>query len=172
MPSSAAPDNELWAVVAYLRSVSTVPPVEFATGDADRGREIFRSTCAGCHRVNGAGGRLGPDLSRITRTRSRARLTQAIRDPSASMAVGYRTVTLVTDDGRQIRGVKKGEDAFSVQIVDSGERLQGYLKADLREVRDEDQSLMPAFGPGRLSDGALDDVLRFLDSVREGDTTP
>ena len=167
MPSSAAPDNELWAVVAYLKSVSTVPPVEFATGNADHGREIFRSNCAGCHRVNGAGGRLGPDLSRIVRIRSRAALTLAIRDPSASMAVGYRTVTLVATDGRQIRGVKKSEDAFSVQVVDTGERLQGYLKADLREMRDEDQSLMPVFGPDRLSDDDLDDILRFLASLRE-----
>ena len=162
MPSSAAPDNELWAVVAYLKSIGTVPPVEFATGDADQGREIFQSNCAGCHRVNGVGGRLGPDLSRIVRTRSRAALTLAIRDPSASMAVRYRTVTLVTTDGRQIRGVKKSEDAFSIQIVDTGERLQGYLKADLREMRDEDRSLMPVFGPDRLSDGDVDDVLRFL----------
>ena len=165
MPSSSAPDNELWAIVAYLKSVSTVSPVEFATGDADHGREIFRSTCARCHRVNGIGGRLGPDLSRIARIRSRASLTQAVRDPSASMAVGYRTVTLVTTDGGQIRGVKKGEDAFSVQIVDTGERLQGYLKADLGEVRDEEQSLMPAFGPDRLSDGDLDDLLRFLGTL-------
>ena len=172
MPSSAAPDNELWAVVAYLKSVSTVPPVDFAMGDADRGRELFGSNCAGCHRANGAGGRLGPDLSRIVRTRSRAALTLAIRDPSASMAVRYRTVTLVTTDGRQIRGVKKSEDAFSVQIVDTGERLQGYLKADLREMRDEEQSLMPAFGPDRLSEGDLDDVLRFLASLREADTAP
>ena len=172
MPSSAAPDNELWAVVAYLKSVGTVPPVAFATGDADHGQEVFRSFCSRCHRVNGRGGRLGPDLSRIARIRSRAGLTLAIRKPSASMAVGYRTVMLVTTDGGLIRGVKKGEDAFSVQIVDTGERLQGYLKADLREVRNEERSLMPAFGLDRLSDGDLDDVLRFLASAREADATP
>ena len=68
--------------------------------------------------------------------------------------------------------MKKSEDAFSVQIVDTGERLQGYLKADLREMRDEEQSLMPAFGPDRLSEGDLDDVLRFLASLREADTAP
>lgn len=165
MPSSSAPENELWAIVAYLKSVSTVPPVEFTTGDADHGRDIFRSTCVRCHRVNGNGGRLGPDLSRIARIRSRAALTLAIRDPSASMAVGYRTVTLVTADGELIRGVKKGEDVFSVQIVDTEERLQGYLKADLSEVRDETQSLMPAFGSDQLSDDDLDDLLRFLGTL-------
>jgi putative heme-binding domain-containing protein len=172
MPSSAAPDDELWAIVTYLRSIGTASPVEFATGDADRGREIFQSNCARCHRVAGRGGRLGPELSRITVTRSRASLTQAIRDPGASMAVGYRTVTLVTRDGDEIRGVKKSADAFSVQVVDTDERLQGYLRADLRDVRDETSSLMPAFGVDRLSDGDLDDLLRFLASMREADAAP
>jgi len=167
MPSSDAPDDEVWAIVAYLKSISTVSALDFATGDADRGRNLFRANCAGCHRAGEGGGRLGPDLTRITLNRSRAGLTASIRDPSASMRAGYRTVTLVTGEGREIRGVKKGEDAFSVQVVDTGERLQGYLKADLREVRDETRSLMPAFGADRLSDGDLDDLLRYLASLIE-----
>ena len=172
MPSSSAPDDEIWAVVAYLKGISTVPPVEFVTGDADRGREIFESMCVRGHRVNGRGGHLGPDLSRVTRTRSRVRLTQAIREPSASVAVGYRTVTLTLRDGRQIRGVKKREDVFSLQLVDTDERLQGYLRADLASVRDVAESLMPVFGSDRLSDGDLDDLLRFLASASEADAAP
>ena len=172
MPSSSAPDDELWAIVAYLKGISTVPPTEFATGDADHGREIFRSLCAGCHRVNGRGGHLGPDLSRVTRTRSRVRLTQAVRDPGASVAVGYRTVTLTLRDGREIRGVKKREDAFSLQLIDTDDRLQGYLRADLASVRDVADSLMPVFGSDRLSAGDLDDLFRFLASVSEADAVP
>ena len=172
MPSSAAPDNEIWAVVAYLKGISTVPPVEFVTGDADHGQEIFRSMCVRCHRVNGRGGHLGPDLSRVTRTRSRVRLTQAIREPSASVAVGYRTVTLTLRDGRQVRGVKKREDAFSLQLIDTNDRLQGYLRANLASVRDVAESLMPVFGADRLSDGDLDDLFRFLTTVNAADAAP
>ncbi len=172
MPSSSAPDNEIWAVVAYLKGISTVPPVEFATGDVDHGQEIFRSMCVRCHRVNGRGGHLGPDLSRVTRTRSRVRLTQAIREPSASVAVGYRTVTLMLRDGRRVRGVKKREDVFSLQLIDTTDRLQGYLRADLASVRDVAESLMPVFGSDRLSDGDLDDLFRFLASVNAADAAP
>ena len=172
MPSSSAPDDEIWAVVAYLKGISTVPPAEFVTGDADHGREIFGSLCVRCHRVNGRGGHLGPDLSRVTRTRSRVRLTQAIREPSASVAIGYRTVTLTLRDGREIRGVKKREDAFSLQIVDTDERLQGYLRVDLEAVQDVAESLMPVFGSDRLSDGDLDDLFRFLASVSEAEAAP
>lgn len=168
MPSSTAPDDELWAVVSYLKSLGTVSPVEYATGDANRGRAVFTANCAGCHRAGRDGGRLGPDLSRITLSRSRAGMTAAIRDPSAAMRAGYRTVTVVTSDGERIRGLKKAEDAFSIQIVDTSERLQGYLKADLQTVQDEAESLMPPFGPDTVSETDLDNLLRFLTSVHEG----
>ena len=166
MPSSSAPDQEIWAIVAYLKSISTVPPSENYRGDAGRGQEIFSSTCASCHRVNGQGGHLGPDLSRIAAIRSRDMLIRSIREPSASVAAGYRAVTLVTRDGERIRGATKGEDAFSIQIVDTNERLQGYLKADLQEVIREERSLMGQFGPDRLSEGDLDDLLQYLASLR------
>jgi putative heme-binding domain-containing protein len=172
MPSSSAPDDELWAIVSHLKSIGTVSPVEFATGDRDQGRQVFAANCAGCHRAGRSGGRLGPDLSRITLSRSRAGMIAAIRDPSAAMRVGYRTVTVVTEGGERIRGLKKAEDAFSIQIVDTAERLQGYLKTDLRDVQDEAQSLMPPFGPDRLSDDDLDNLLRFLASVREAIDVP
>jgi len=170
MPASSAPDQEIWAIVAYVRSISTVLPFDNDRGDAGRGQEIFSSTCAECHRVNGSGGHLGPDLSRIATIRSRDMLIRSIRDPSASVAAGYRGVTLVTRDGERIRGATKGEDAFSIQIVDTDERLQGYLKADLQEVIREERSLMDEFGPDRLSGDALDDLLQYLGTLREADS--
>ena len=166
MPSSSAPDKEIWAMVAYVKSISTVPPFDNDRGDAARGQEIFTSACVECHRVNGSGGRLGPDLSRIAAIRSREMLIRSIRDPSASVARGYRAVTLVTRDGERIRGATKSEDAFSIQILDTDERLRGYVKADLREVIHEDRSLMDQFGPDRLSEDELDDLLQYLGRLR------
>jgi len=166
MPASSAPDQEIWAVVAYVKSLSTVPEFDNDTGDAARGREIFASTCTNCHRVNGEGGHLGPDLTRIAAIRTREMLIRSIRDPSASVAAGFRAVTLVTGDGQRIRGVVKSEDAFSILIVDTDERLQGYVKADLQELTWGDRSLMREFGPDRLGNAELDDLLRYLGTLR------
>ena len=63
----------------------------------------------------------------------------------------------------------KSDDAFSIQIMDTRERLQGYLKADLREVTRDKKSLMPDYGPDRLSDAELNDLLGFLGTLRSGD---
>ena len=84
-----------------------------------------------------------------------------IRTPSEWMPPGFETVTLVTKDGQRIRGAKKAEDVFSIQIMDTRERIQGYSKASLQEVIYEKTSLMPAYGPARLNDGDLNDLRRL-----------
>ena len=58
MPPNSAPDNEIWAIVAHLRSISVMPPLRSA-GDAGRGRATFASECADCHQVRGEGGPAG-----------------------------------------------------------------------------------------------------------------
>ena len=78
----------------------------------------------------GRGGRIGPDLTRIGIARSRAALVREIRTPSEWVPPAYETVTLVTKDGQRIRGTKKNEDVFSIQVMDLRERIQGYLKTE------------------------------------------
>jgi putative heme-binding domain-containing protein len=166
MPSSTAPDQELWAIVTYVKSISTVPEFLSDIGDAERGQELFEARCTRCHRVAGDGGRIGPDLSRIGRVRTRETLMQSLRDPGASVDSDFRPVTVVTADGERIRGVTKGEDAFSIQIMDTSQQLRGYMKSDLSDLVREQGSLMPAFTDARLPQQELDDVVRYLGTLR------
>jgi alcohol dehydrogenase (cytochrome c) len=170
MPSTTAPDEELRAIVAYLRTFVTAPSAA-SRGDLAKGERVFSASCSACHRVNGRGGALGPDLSRIGASRSRDLLSREIRDASAAIVPGYQPVTLVTKDGTRVRGARKNEDAYSIQIMDMRQRLQGYVKADLREVINEKASLMPDFKADRLSDSDLNDVLAFLGSLRGAGAT-
>lgn len=165
MPPSSAPDDELRAIVAYLRSIGTAGAAERAAGNAANGERIFAATCSRCHRVNGRGGRLGPDLSQIG-NQPRQSLTRSIREASAAFTVGFEPVLLVTREGQRIRGARKSEDPFSIQIMDISERLQGYLKTDLRDLTRDTRSLMPDYGADRLSDQDLSDVLGFLATLR------
>jgi len=158
-------DKEIWQVLAYVRTLAAVPPAA-ATGDAANGERVFRANCASCHIVNGRGGQLGPDLSRIGAGRPRAGLHAKLRGSSDFIRPGYEPVTLVTKEGERIRGVRKNEDEFSIQIMDARERLQGFLKSNLTEVTLEKQSLMPVYGPDRLNDRDLDDLLRYLTTLR------
>ena len=65
-----------------------------------------------------------------------------------------------------IRGIKKNEDLFSIQIMDTSGRLAGYLKANLPTVVNETRSLMPPYTLEQLSDRDLDDLMRYLETLR------
>jgi putative heme-binding domain-containing protein len=173
MPSVGVrtPDHEVWQILAYLRTLAAPAPTDPPRGNAQNGERIFRANCASCHRVNGRGGRLGPELSRVGSARSRDALVRRIRGAVEDNRPGYEPVTLTTPSGQQIQAVKKNEDLFSVQVMDTRERIQGYVKSDMKEVKDETKSAMPAFGTERLSQSDLDDVVRYLQTLRGFDPT-
>ena len=167
MPPSTIPDDDVLMIIAYLRDMGGAAPAETVKGNVDNGGRLFAAQCATCHRVEDRGGRLGPDLSRIGMARSRAALMREIHTPSEWMPTGYETVTLVTTDGQKIRGLKKNEDVFSIQVMDTRGRIQGYLRSALQEVIYEKTSLMPEYGPDRLNESDLNDLLAYLSSLRK-----
>ena len=163
-------EEEVWMVIAYLRTLSTPGAAAVERGDAARGEQLYQAknkgNCAQCHMIDGRGGRLGPNLSRIGASRSATALEREIRRPGEVIPVGFETVTVVMPDGRKIRGLRKNEDTFSVQIMTGAEELRSFFKRDVKDVVSDEQSMMPAFGPERLSDDELTDLVRYLRSLR------
>ena len=72
-------DYEGWQILAYLRTLAAPAPTDPPRGNAQNGERLFRINCASCHRVNNAGGHLGPDLSRVGAARSRETMQLRIR---------------------------------------------------------------------------------------------
>jgi putative heme-binding domain-containing protein len=171
MPASGRPDHEVLQIMAYLRNMGAVAPMDnIPAGNVANGQQLFTKQCQTCHRVAGKGGRIGPDLSRVGSARTREALVREIRTPAEVIPPAYETVTVVTKDGQKIRGVKKNEDAFSIQLMDTRERIQGYSKANVEVLYDKN-SLMPAFDPKRLNDSDLSDLVGYLGTLRGGDFT-
>jgi putative heme-binding domain-containing protein len=159
-------DHEAWQILAYLRTLAASARPDPLRGNAENGAKVFGAQCAACHRVNGVGGRLGPDLSRVGIARARDMLVLRIRRGVEDLGQGYAPVTLTPHAGQPIQGLKKNEDLFSVQIMDTRERIQGYEKDKLKSVENTTRSAMPVFGPDRLSDSDLDDLVRYLQTLR------
>src|SRR5712692_4232530 len=172
-------DEEIWQVVTYIRSVEKkVSAAEM--GDAAHGKELFygAAACGTCHMVNGKGGRLGPDLSSTGSARSVEYLTESMRNPSKRLAGGiseplkdfsqeYETATVVTADGTKLQGVVLNEDSFTVQMLDTRERLHAFEKAKLRSYEKTRVSLMPAYDAKALPDKDLKDLIAFLLAASE-----
>jgi putative heme-binding domain-containing protein len=174
MPSFPAPrtsDRDVWQILAYVRTLATPAPAEPPRGNAENGARLFKAHCASCHRVNADGGRIGPDLSRIGSARPRDVLVARIRRGSETFRPGFEPVTITPESGPPISGVKKNEDLFSVQVMDTRERIQGYEKDKVASVVNGTRSAMPVFGPDRLSDSDLDDLVRYLQTLRGFDPT-
>src|SRR5881296_2342920 len=100
-------DLEAWQILAYLRTLAAPAPTDPPRGNALNGERIFRASCAGCHQVKGAGGRLGPDLSRIGIARSREAVLRRIRRGAEGFGSGYEPVTLTPPSGQPIQASRK-----------------------------------------------------------------
>jgi putative heme-binding domain-containing protein len=167
--SEQTSDAQVREILAHLRTLTAGGGAEPIRGNAANGEKLFAARCGACHTVGRRGGRLGPDLSRIGALRSATALTSKVRNPNRGFVAGYRPVTVVLGDGRRIRGVAKNEDAFSIQVMDTTERLHGFRKAEVREVVHEPRSLMPVFDAAALSDSDLNDVVAYLSTLgRQG----
>lgn len=161
MPAFPMPPENARAIVAYLRSLRSGGPDLPLAGNPAAGQQLFfgAAGCSRCHMYRGQGGRLGPDLSRIAETRSALELRRAIADPHRDLVRGFETVEVRLKDGAQIRGVRKNEDTFSVQVMDQSEKLHLLEKKDVAAVRLTGKSLMPE---GSVAGTQLDDVIAFL----------
>ena len=159
-------ENSIWRLVAYIRSAAQPDPTK-PTGDAGAGKAIYhgKGGCAGCHQIDGQGGRLGPVLTRVGRSRSLAHLRRALVEPDAELTPGYGTVEIETKDGKIIRGVEKNFDNFYVSLMEAGEKLHSYERDKLRRSERSTRSMMPGYGQS-LSAKEIDDVVAYMVSLR------
>ncbi|MEO5740136.1 MAG: c-type cytochrome [Vicinamibacterales bacterium] len=172
IPNTAMPPNnfseaQASAIVQYLRAKALRAAA--TAGNAANGRAIFsgKANCASCHRVNGTGSRLGPDLSEIGRLRHSTDIESAILDPDLLIVPSNRFVRLVTRDGVTITGRMLNQDAFTVQLLDSKEQLRSLLRPDLKEFTFIDKSPMPSYR-GKLSPQEITDLVSYLVSLQGG----
>src|ERR1700681_2594557 len=170
-------DEEIWQIIAYIRSQEVKAPAKSA-GNAGHGKDLFYgdANCSLCHMIEGKGGRLGPELTAVGGSRTRAAIIDSVRNPSRRLAWGlteatkefpqeYETVIVVTAEGKDIKGITLNEDNFSVQIMDTSERIHLLEKDKLRSFQKSRQSARPVYGPDLLSDKDLEDIVAYLISV-------
>lgn len=167
MAPSAYTESELAALVAYLRNMSSVTLSEITLGDPARGRALFvgKGDCDSCHRVGSEGPRTAPDLSSIGATRTAATLQRALLDPDAALLPINRPVRATLRDGTVVTGRRLNEDTFSVQMLDSSERLVSLDRVDIREYAVSKEALMPSYATA-LTDAERADLVAYLLSLK------
>ena len=156
----------------------TGKPSQGPAGEPDKGRELFFDAaddlnCAQCHRIRGAGGTVGPDLSGLADRTGREILRDIVL-PEARLSSQHPLFKLTTAAGERLTVLKAGED---------GQRIQVYDVTALPPVRrtmdrDQVQALEPQPGspmPGtygqRYTLKQLLDLVSFLKAAGPGSSS-
>jgi len=140
-------------------------------GHAERGRDVFYragpASCAGCHRVQGRGRWIGPDLSTIGTKYGKDELLRSILNPSAAIGYNYRSVVVGLDDGRVLTGLAVDEDPDRLVLKTAqGERV-AVKPSEIQDRKLSDVSLMPEGLAQSMTDAELVDLLAFLSTLRQ-----
>jgi quinoprotein glucose dehydrogenase len=134
-------------------------------GDAARGKHIFfeRSevSCVRCHKVQGVGGEVGPDLTGIGTKQKRDYLLESIVEPDKQIAKGYETVVLTLTDGKVVSGILKAESKTEVRLMTPDGTQVVVPVADI-DLRSRGPSAMPGDLVRHLTRQDLRDLVEFL----------
>ena len=166
MPGSFLTPSQVTSIAAYVRTLGRVAP-EVIPGNASRGGELYATLdCVFCHTLGDEGGVLGPPLDGIGAARSSAHLRESLTDPEASVPNGFLMLTLVTNEGRAVSGVRVNEDAFSVQIRNLSDQIQSFWKDELQSLEKQWQSSPMMSYEARLTPEQADDLVSYLVSLK------
>lgn len=169
MPATRLAPPEANALVAYLRTMRDFDSPKVMVGNAAAGHALFdgKGTCTSCHRVEGRGSRVAPDLSDVGATRGADFLWRKLQDPTATMRPLDRPIHIVLKSGKAIDGRRLNEDTYSIQLIDGQERLLSIMKSDVKEFTLSRTSPMPSY-KDKLAPQELADLVSYLVSLKGG----
>jgi cytochrome c oxidase cbb3-type subunit III len=164
MPPFKNPDEQIWQLIAFVRSLSAPAVESDPTGDVRAGREIFFGAggCSNCHMIRGQGGFPGPDLSDIGAARTLEQLRKALLTPNARPRADFRPVAAILRDGGEIRGVARSSTNYSLGILDARGQLHLLSMDQVQKITFGAKSLMPDDYSRRLTSQEIENLLAFL----------
>jgi putative heme-binding domain-containing protein len=142
-----------------LIKIVTAPGNEPA--DPARGRVIFETRCAACHKLFDRGGDIGPDLTPYERINV-PNMVLNIVDPNLAIREGFGTFLITTRDDRALMGFVAERDANRIVLRDVAGQRTTIAIADIREERVLPISLMAEGLLNGLSDQDLRHFFTYL----------
>jgi putative heme-binding domain-containing protein len=135
------------------------------TGDPASGKKHFEKTCAKCHRVEGVGYELAPNLA-VMKTRGAESILVNVLDPNREVNPQYVNYLALTEDGRTLTGLIAAETATSITLRRGDNQSDTILRADIAALQSSGLSIMPEGLEKELDQQALADLIGYLMSAK------
>ena len=132
----------------------------------ERGQKAFTDAlCIRCHRFDGTGGDLAPDLTSIAARFSRRDLLHAILEPSAAITDQYAASRIQLRDGTTLSGriTEQDDQRVTIMIDPYGTEYQEVPMHDVESIEADAASTMPAGLVNGLTIEQLLDLLAYLE---------
>lgn len=130
----------------------------------DRGQNLFHAaSCSSCHRFDGVGGAIGPDLSTVGNKFSIADILEAIVEPSKVISDQYGSHLVVDTDGRIAEGILVEDgDELTLYSRDMDTPPRTYERSEIDTIQESKLSQMPSGLVDGLSPDELRDLVAYL----------
>jgi putative heme-binding domain-containing protein len=146
------------ALLAKYRKIASKNDLKKA--DRVAGRVLYEKSCASCHVLFGAGGKIGPELTGGQRTNPEYILHKVL-DPHATVPRDYQVTRLTLTSGRVITGLIK-QESDKVLLVQTPTNEERVPKSDIELREQQKESLMPEGLLAELKDRQVRDLLAYL----------
>jgi putative membrane-bound dehydrogenase-like protein len=143
-------------VLAEYANVGELP------GDVSRGKAVFQTHCASCHKLDGIGNDVGPNLLATITGKSIRDLVTAILDPNREVDTRFLSYTATLNDGRVLTGIVASESANGLTLRRADGQEDVIARTDLESLKSSGQSLMPEGLEKQIKPGDLADLIAFL----------
>ena len=162
-----ASEQTVWQLVTFLRTLAPAGGGIDPGASPAAGQALFagKGGCARCHRVDGDGGRLGPDLSFVGDRRTPEALETDLVDPDAEVLPRWWTITATGPGGETVEGLRMSEDTFTFRIMDADENLRAFSKYGDWSYERTETSTMPGYAE-TLTAQERTDLAAYLYSLR------
>ncbi|MBM3734145.1 MAG: c-type cytochrome [Acidobacteria bacterium] len=144
--------------------VRSYQPALNRDGNPGRGQQIFEDVCAKCHRFNGRGAEVGPDLATV-RHQPKQVLLEEILDPSRAISQGFESYVVETTTGITLDGVIGPQTASSITLRQEQGKEEVILRKDIRNMYAANLSAMPADLEKQISPDRMADLLAYIKSA-------
>jgi putative membrane-bound dehydrogenase-like protein len=145
---------------AIARWQKELTPETLANADLNNGAELFKKSCATCHKLYGEGKSIGPDLTGANRSNLEYLLMNIV-DPSSVVPKQFTTSVIAMTDGRVITGVIVSETEQTLVVQTDKEQLT-IARDDVEETKNTGKSLMPDGMLDPLTPEQVRDLFAFM----------